>query len=298
MSRTVFPSPRVVPSAEGIPTGRRRRFSWSPASSEPDPIAPPDDPWFRELAELGPPGEHRTLPRHERAHRDEGIHEVPRPALPDRRRHLIDELRFRCSDPRLRAIALGLVAIAAGVFWYVSGTASDGSAASRDGAIADAQAAVADAGADEDGPSVLTVHVAGAVAEPGVVELVAGSRIIDALEAVGGGTADADLDQLNLAASLADGQRILVPKVGETLPLDSAGVQSGDDGTGAGGLLNLNTATKTQLQELPGIGPVLAESIISDRDKRGGYRAVEDLRGVSGIGDKRFEDIKDLVTVG
>ena len=222
---------------------------------------------------------------------------VPRPRLPDRRTHLIEELRFRLTDPRVGAVALGLVAVAAGVAWYLAGLRSDGAAPRADESVTNPADDVTDAveTTADDGPAVLTVHVAGAVAEPGVVELVAGSRVIDALEAVGGALAEGDLDQLNLAAALTDGQRVLVPRAGETLPAEDA---APGDVVADGGLLDLNTATKAQLEELPGIGPVLADAIVTDRDERGGYRAVEDLRGVSGIGEKRFADIKDLVTVG
>jgi competence protein ComEA len=150
--------------------------------------------------------------------------------------------------------------------------------------------------------SVVVVHVAGAVVHPGVVQLRAGSRVIDALEAVGGGVLGADLDRLNLAAKLTDGERVAVPKVGEQPPAEILG-----DGAAAGGAagtptagapLDLNSATPAQLDQLPGIGPSLAAAIVAERTKRGGFGSVNDLRSVRGIGDGRFADLAPLVHVG
>ena len=151
----------------------------------------------------------------------------------------------------------------------------------------------------------IAVHVAGAVTHPGVVELGAGTRVVDAVEAVGGAHADADLDRLNLAAKLADGQRVYVPKVGEADPgrarwrrrrAAGSGTATGD-GAPLGGKLNLNTATQAQLEALPGIGPTYAQSILAERQRRGGFTSVNELRGVRGIGDKRFAELAPLVTV-
>jgi competence protein ComEA len=146
------------------------------------------------------------------------------------------------------------------------------------------------------------VHVAGAVNHPGVVELRAGARVIDAVEAVGGALADGDLDRLNLAAKVADGQRVYVAKVGQA---DPGAVGDGSGATGAeaagggttGGKVNLNTATQAQLEELPGIGPTYAQAIIAERQRRGGFTSVNDLRSVRGIGDKRFAELAPLVSV-
>jgi competence protein ComEA len=156
---------------------------------------------------------------------------------------------------------------------------------------------------DADDDAGVVVHVAGAVTQPGVVELKAGARVIDAVEAAGGALATADLDRMNLAAELTDGQRVLVQNVGDPpapgpAPGDPSGSSTGAaPGETPGGLLDLNTATSEQLEELPGIGPVLAEAILSERERRGGFRNVLELRDVRGIGEKRFADLVDLVTV-
>jgi competence protein ComEA len=124
--------------------------------------------------------------------------------------------------------------------------------------------------------------------------------VIDAIEAAGGGVPDADLNRLNLAAKVADGQRILVQRVSEAAPAGpSAGGSSGAGGGAAdpSGLVNLNSATQPELEALPGIGPTLAEAIIAERERRGGFRSVNELRDVRGIGEKRFADLKDKVTI-
>ena len=139
---------------------------------------------------------------------------------------------------------------------------------------------------------------------PGVVELRNGARVIDAVEAVGGALGDGDLDRLNLAAKVADGERIYVAKVGQADPgvTNAGGAAAGDGrggGTGAtsGTKVNLNTATQAQLEQLPGIGPTYAQSILAERERRGGFASVNDLRSVRGIGDKRFAELAPLVTV-
>ncbi len=137
--------------------------------------------------------------------------------------------------------------------------------------------------------ATIVVAVSGQVHRPGLVRLPAGSRVADAIEAAGGALPDTDLATLNLARKVADGELIVVGPAASAIPGAAAG--------GAGGVLNLNTATPEQLQTLPGVGPVLALRIIEYRDRNGGFRSVEDLRKVTGIGDARFAELKSLVTV-
>jgi competence protein ComEA len=145
----------------------------------------------------------------------------------------------------------------------------------------------------------LLVHVVGAVRASGVVELAPDARVRDAVAAAGGPADDADLQQMNLAAPVADGQRIAVPRIGEVAPPAAAGGPAGPapEGSAPAGPLNLNTATATELEALPGIGPTLADAIVRAREKLGGFKTVEDLKQVRGIGEARFADIRDLVTV-
>ncbi|MBC7247844.1 MAG: helix-hairpin-helix domain-containing protein [Actinobacteria bacterium] len=140
-------------------------------------------------------------------------------------------------------------------------------------------------------PRVLTVHVAGAVARPGVVRLQEGARVLDAVEGAGGPLPEADLDALNLAQPVQDGQKISVPRKGE-----NGGSTQGEGGKSSG-KVNINTADADELEKLPGIGPTLAERIVSYRENNGGFRSVEDLKKVSGIGEKKFAELRDLVEI-
>ncbi|WP_300342938.1 ComEA family DNA-binding protein [Nesterenkonia sp.] len=140
----------------------------------------------------------------------------------------------------------------------------------------------------------ILVHVAGAVAEPQLVELEPGSRVADAVEAAGGLTADAAPAGVNLAAEAQDGTLLWVPTVEEfehsSPPPAPGGVETGPE------KINLNTATAEELEELSGIGPALAERIITHRETHGSFGSVEELAAVSGIGPAIIENIADDVT--
>jgi competence protein ComEA len=134
----------------------------------------------------------------------------------------------------------------------------------------------------------IIVAVQGRVAHPGLYRLPAGARVADALAAAGGALPGVDLSYVNLARKLSDGELVLV---GTTPPPDQSAPG------GAGGKVNLNTATVAQLDALPGVGSALAQRILAYRDQHGGFRSVDDLRHVPGIGDAKFAQLKDLVTV-
>jgi competence protein ComEA len=158
---------------------------------------------------------------------------------------------------------------------------------------------------------VLRVYVSGAVAKPGVVVLPDGARIDDAVRAAGG-FRDADMAAINLAAPLADGVQVNVPALGQAegstangtvsgsggvTSAPFAGGPSGSAGAAAGGKVNVNRATVTELQALPGIGPALAQRIVDYRTASGPFASVDDLGSVSGIGDKTLERLRPLVAV-
>ena len=148
------------------------------------------------------------------------------------------------------------------------------------------------------------VHVGGAVRSAGLYRLPVGARVDDAVRMAGGPTKDADLDALNLAAKVKDGDKVLVPRRGAATSDGSPPAPGGSGSSAAPGaagahsaLVNLNSATAADLETLPGIGPALAQRIIAFRTDHGGFRRVEDLLEVAGIGPKKFEELKAHVTV-
>lgn len=141
----------------------------------------------------------------------------------------------------------------------------------------------------------IVVDVSGKVRKPGIHRLPAGSRVVDALSAAGGVRPGADTDGLNRARFLVDGEQVVV---GVPAPPGGAGVGVGAGPAGGAGPavpVSLNTATVDQLDALPGVGPVLAQHIVDYRAQHGGFRSVDELREVNGIGERRFADLRNLV---
>lgn len=200
------------------------------------------------------------------------------------------------------ALALGILALAStacvGLLWLQAHPA----APAAPGLLAVSEAA------SEDGIVIseaeVIVHVAGAVAKPGVYTLPGGSRVGDAVAVAGGALPRAVLDGLNLARPLTDGEQVLVPDK-SAVPAATGAAPTGGvaGGAAAGGAVpaggevpvSLNTATVADLETLPGIGPVLAQRIIDHRDSIGGFTEVGELRDVSGIGEKTFQSLAPLV---
>jgi competence protein ComEA len=236
---------------------------------------------------------------------------VPRPVVAESRwASLVDRLQQTAADPRFAVAALVVVALVSGLIWYRislgDGPGGGGSAGTRAAGAASAPPRGA-AHSPSSTPTTavatgeLVVHVSGAVTREGLVRVAPGSRVADAVAAAGGPAPGADLRRLNLAAKVLDGQQVAVPKVGEPAPVTagSAGTGAGVGGAGpsADTPLDLNSATAAQLEALPGIGPSLASAILAERDRAGGFRRVDDLRRVRGIGDARFAQIRPLVRV-
>lgn len=159
-------------------------------------------------------------------------------------------------------------------------------------------------------PATITINVVGHVAKPGVHTLPEGARVVDAIEAAGGATEPADLTRLNLARVLSDEEYLAVlatsedppellepnaPAASGATPPDSS--PSVGDSPGGGSVLNLNTATEEQLQSLPGVGPVMAGRIAAWREEHGGFRSVDELQEISGVGPKVFAQLEPLVNV-
>ena len=151
-----------------------------------------------------------------------------------------------------------------------------------------------DEGVGDAGALEVVVYVSGAVTRPGVVTLPGGSRVADALAAVGGPAADADTDRLNLARVVADGEQIHVPLPGEEAMEPAAPDLSGSD---ADGLIDVNRANVTELESLPGIGPSKAAAIIDHRETHGPFSTPGDLRAVPGIGETTFQRLAERITV-
>ncbi|MEA2703115.1 MAG: competence protein ComEA, partial [Actinomycetota bacterium] len=199
-----------------------------------------------------------------------------------------------------------------------SGAGAAGSTAATDGGGDPAGAAAAGPGAPGGGASgttgaaaaaVVTIHAAGQVSAPGVYSLPAGARVADVITAAGGLGAEADVDSLNLAAKVADGSRIYVPRKGEQVPAgggpDGGAVGGGTGAAGGsgspggpGGLVDLNTATAAELDSLPGVGPATSAAILTYRGRHGRFKSVTELLEVPGIGPAKLEALRPHVTVG
>lgn len=197
------------------------------------------------------------------------------------------------------------------------GTGDGAGGAAADGADAEMDSLGGDGGAAASG--MVTVHVAGAVASPGLVTVPAGSRVGDAITQAGGPLPGAQTDAVNLARVLTDGEQIRVPAEGEEIvmvPAEGCGTPGGGVGGAAGGgvtgggagnpgaggvnggLVNLNTASAAELETLPGIGPALAGRIIDHRAAIGRFRSIDELDDVPGIGPTTLQKLRHLVTVG
>ncbi len=152
----------------------------------------------------------------------------------------------------------------------------------------------------EETAAMIYVDVGGEVKDPSVVELPDGSRVTDAITAAGGLTEQADLTDINRAAFVSDGEKIYIPS--QVSELEDDGLSVGEGGGGgtaksSDGRININTADSTQLQELTGVGPATAEKIIDYRKQNGRFQSIEDIKNVSGIGDKTYEKLKDHIKV-
>ena len=137
----------------------------------------------------------------------------------------------------------------------------------------------------------VVAHAAGAVVSPGIYRLAIGARVADLVEAAGGAVVGADLDQVNLAAGLVDGERVYVPVEGEIVSSAAVGTAV------AVGPVDVNTATAEQLDSLPGVGPSTAAAILDERNRRGRFSTVDELLDVRGIGPAKLEQLRELVRV-
>lgn len=156
--------------------------------------------------------------------------------------------------------------------------------------------------------NLIIVHITGAVKKNGIVKLIQGARIYDAIEMAEGSLENADLSKINLAYTLEDGQKIYIPFIGEAIEnseeqeyiTSNFGNNSSiiqDNNKGESGKVNINTANQTELETLPGIGTATAEKIIDYRNKNGKFSTIEDIQNVKGIGQAKYENIKENICV-
>lgn len=149
----------------------------------------------------------------------------------------------------------------------------------------------------------IVIHITGAVKKEGIVYLREGDRVIDAIKKAGGETKEADLGQVNLAYVLSDGQKIYIPrkneKIDEYIISDSNNSYKVNNQSElkTKEKININSASEDELDTLPGIGPSIAKKIIDYRNENGKFSSIEDLKNVSGIGEAKFSDIKDSITI-
>ncbi|MFY9285726.1 MAG: helix-hairpin-helix domain-containing protein [Tissierellaceae bacterium] len=150
---------------------------------------------------------------------------------------------------------------------------------------------------EEEEVTIIMVHISGQVYQPGLVVLNSGSRVIDAVELAGGLKKEADIDKINLAKKLSDEEKIYIPAIDEEVDIGlifDSSTSSGSSSISSSGRININTSSKEELMQLPGIGEVTATRIIDYRSKTP-FRTIEDIMNVSGIGVKKFDAIKEMI---
>lgn len=213
-------------------------------------------------------------------------------------------LKLKSNWDKIKIIATITFIILAGTVYSVSTMIKGGKADDRielvvtDSVIstsdeADSHFDSSDDSTKDDSNTDIYVHICGAVINPGVYQVPAGTRVYQALELAGGSSDDAYLSGINLADKLADGQKVYIPSEGE----NAEGILSTDSGDVQSVMININTASEAELMTLPGIGQSRAKDIINYRVKNGLFESIDDIMKVSGIKEAAFEKIKDLIKV-
>lgn len=198
-------------------------------------------------------------------------------------------------------IVVVVITLAGAGFWYTRSLPKPVEVASSPAPAAPASPVAVGSGvapvSGSSAPSAapLIVDVTGWVRNPGVYEFTTGDRVIDAVNRAGGAREGADLSVINLAAPLADGTQVVVSKEGQAPPGTTTGTVPGASGSGA--MVNINTASETELETLNGVGPVTAAAIVQYRTENGPFATVDDLMDVSGIGPATLEELRPQVTV-
>lgn len=216
--------------------------------------------------------------------------ELTRPAVPDTTVQKLGRLFSGITPGRVISAACALVVVSVGSWWLLRTPAPPVERSLPMAARPAASAALVAPPAVS--PAEVVVQMAGAVVQPGVYRLPAGSRVGDLLSAAGGAVAGVDPAVLALAAKVSDGQRVYLPAPGELALAIVAGSTSS-----SGGPLDLNAATVEQLDALPGVGPATAAAIVAYREKHGGIRSIDDLLQIKGLGASKVDALRSLVRV-
>ena len=226
-----------------------------------------------------------------------------RPAPPQPLLHRVRIWLEWVGPGRVAAASVAVLAVLAGAYWLVRPPAAAteaglpytaGAGSSVAGSTSSTHPEVVAATTVE--IAEVVVHVAGAVAQPGVYRLPSSARVIDAVERAGGLAADAQPDAVNLAAPVVDGERVYVPHMGETVPMVTT-AQATPGGATPAGPVDVNSAGVEELDQLPGVGPATAAAIVAYRDQHGPFGSVDGLAEVRGIGPAKLEALRGLVTV-
>ena len=226
--------------------------------------------------------------------------------------------KLNLKQKKIIAIILIILVIIAYYYLYLKNSTEEIS--NQDLEVNNTQASNQTNETEKEGEETIVVHVSGAINIEGIVELEAGSRIANAIEKAGGVKENADMTDINLAYPLEDGMKIHIPTKEETeanknnenmidesyVTSSSGGVSSKEDTNSTQGSsklttsnekVNINTATQEELDTLPGIGPSIASKIIDYREQNGKFNSIEEIKEVSGIGDAKYEKIKDSITI-
>lgn len=213
----------------------------------------------------------------------------------DRLVSALGDMVTRFGLSRLVGTALGVAVTAVGVWWVVRVPPPPVESTIP---MATTVAVAADSVEVGTATGEIVVHVAGEVVSPGVYTLAPGSRMVDALEAAGGPTRHADVDAVNLAAPVNDAEQVFVPRKGAAPRRASGGPKgNGPPVAAADGLVNLNSASVAELDELPGVGPQTAQAIVEHRTRNGPFLSVEELLDVPGIGPSKMAALRERVRV-
>lgn len=202
-------------------------------------------------------------------------------------------MRFLSKREQIIIILLIVMVIAISLFNFIGKKYLLADSTKEDPLVEELMEGIKEDTEEESEPKEIIVHISGQVNNPGIVKLEVGARVIDAVNLAGGLKNEADLDKINLAKKLEDEEKIYIPALGEEGDVDFSDSQSTAEGNGK---VNINTCTKDELLSLPGIGEVLADRIIDYREQTP-FKNIEDIMNVSGIGEKKFESIKEMIIV-